>query len=258
MFRKKEQLQFQSDQSSAEAPKAATQEELEQQRADELSRLQTDFDALSSELQQVETETLTYRKEAKQLAAKTEALLLRLEALDASNAMRRRVRPCLVQYHILHIDIIMLVLALQVVDLLPNADENMQKLGEAIHAAARKMIAVGEKWEPVRQALLTEYRQLQAAAEDEAGATQQQLVAIQAIKQEIKGLEGSVHDKQQLEQQLQAEVDGMKQAAPRTTYVERIMDIIKSITKQQREIEKVCASRGGGRGHVLSRLLCRA
>eukprot|EP00045_Choanoeca_perplexa_P008978 m.84838 g.84838 ORF g.84838 m.84838 type:complete len:305 (+) comp14700_c0_seq1:576-1490(+) len=91
MFRKKEQLQFQSEQTGGDVPQAATQEELAQQRADELSGLQTSLDSLSSELQQVETETLTYRKEAKQLVSQTEALLLRLEDLDSSNAMRRRV-----------------------------------------------------------------------------------------------------------------------------------------------------------------------
>ena len=42
-----------------------------------------------------------------------------------------------------------------------------------------------------------------------------------------------------MEAQLQAQVDGMKDAVKRDTYVERIMEIVKSITKQQYEIEKV-------------------
>jgi Skp family chaperone for outer membrane proteins len=91
MFRKKEELQFQSDAGAADVPRAATQEELQAQREEELARLQQELESLSGKLTQMESETLKYNREAALMHQKADAILAALQSLGESNALRRRV-----------------------------------------------------------------------------------------------------------------------------------------------------------------------
>jgi coiled-coil domain-containing protein 22 len=52
----------------------------------------------------------------------------------------------------------------QVVDLLPNADENIAKLQGIIDASAKRLLALGAKWAEHRRGMIGELRQLKVRA----------------------------------------------------------------------------------------------
>jgi hypothetical protein len=140
LFRNKEKLQFATETEVTDAPRAATEEELKQQREQELTTLQTEAEELSARLQSLVAEASKYGKGALQLQARADALAAENAELEKAFKVRKRV-----------------------LDLLPNADENIEKLKEAIDAGAQKLMKLGEKWETHRVALLDEYRKLKVS-----------------------------------------------------------------------------------------------
>lgn len=137
LFRNKEKLQFATETDVTDAPRAATEEELKQQREQELATLQTEAEELSARLQSLVAEASKYGKGALQLQARADALAAENSEVEKAFKVRKRV-----------------------LDLLPNADENIGKLQEAIDAGAQKLMKLAEKWETHRVALLDEYRKL--------------------------------------------------------------------------------------------------
>ncbi|EDQ91553.1 uncharacterized protein MONBRDRAFT_31538 [Monosiga brevicollis MX1] len=212
LFRKREELQFQSE--ASDAPKAATQEELEQQRQAELEELETRLSDLMATMQSLQGELSTFDKDAVKMDSKLAELKALAEELAANNAVRKRV-----------------------LDLLPNADENIERLGQAIDALARKLIAIGEKWEPHRRELLREYQQLKSAAADQMSEIKVQMAYVQEMRETTQGILAGAKAKEQRVAELQAEYEKRNNATQRSWYVERILEIIKSINKQSADIE---------------------
>lgn len=93
MFRKKEELQFQTAASSTSiaVAKPATQEELQQQREAELAALQATLEQLESELLEREGRHRSEQQQAEHNLAQRALLESRIEELQASNARRQKV-----------------------------------------------------------------------------------------------------------------------------------------------------------------------
>jgi len=86
----------------------------------------------------------------------------------------------------------------KVLDLLPNADENIKKLQEVVDNSAKRLMVLAEKWEGVRTALVGEYRQLRIAAQDKQNDSRKQLDKIKALREDMKGIATGAKDKERL------------------------------------------------------------
>lgn len=92
MFRKREQLQFQSEASlAAAAPRAATQEELQEQRETELKQLEAQLEDLESKCREFDLGTRTDQQTINDYLNQANKLNAEIESLKASNSRRQKV-----------------------------------------------------------------------------------------------------------------------------------------------------------------------
>jgi hypothetical protein len=136
MFRNKEKLQFAKEE-LADAPRPATEEELKQQRDAELSGLEGELNNLNEELESLSNSVRKYASGVEQLLAQTEKLVKDNGEREETYKVRK-----------------------QVLDLLPNADENIAKLQAVVDNTAKKLMAAADKWEAKRVELIDEFRKL--------------------------------------------------------------------------------------------------
>eukprot|EP00052_Salpingoeca_macrocollata_P006690 m.55113 g.55113 ORF g.55113 m.55113 type:complete len:627 (-) comp15587_c0_seq1:25-1905(-) len=215
-FSNKQQLQFTKEDTAKDAPLAATEEELSAQREQEVKALEEELAALSAEMDTLQNELKHFLAGAQKMQEQTEQLAKRnVEAADA-NKMRSRV-----------------------IDMLPNADENIAKLQAMAEATEAKLVALAQKWEEMRVSLIDEYRKLKTASMSAKSESQQQLEEMQAVKEEALRVVELTKAKDMLLSQLQAEADKMNKDLSRSSYTQRILEIVKSISRQKEDIAKV-------------------
>ncbi|EGD82579.1 hypothetical protein PTSG_03231 [Salpingoeca rosetta] len=223
MFRAKHKLQFaKEDEAAVAATKTVTDEELKQQREDELSALQGEVEDLESSLQAMRDNLASLQSTAEALAEQTARMQEENEALTKEQKVRKRV-----------------------LDLLPNAEENMQLLKDKIDEVAAKLAALAERWEEHRVALIKEYRDLKVAAANKNSEARKQAESIQELRSQAKQIIADAKQKEQLFQQLVQDYERMNKDILRSSYTSRILEIVKSIDKQKREIQKILVETRG-------------
>ena len=143
-------------------------------------------------------------------------------------------------------------------DLLPNYEQNLQKLFQVVENTKKKLLKLGEEWEKHRTGLLEEYRTLKRAKDDRKLGAKRKMDELKKIRVEMKGMAHQVRDKEEVYQsvtfcffshrkctvvfscfELMSEWERMPKSVNRSVYVNRIMDIVKNLKKQKEQIRVV-------------------
>eukprot|EP00055_Hartaetosiga_balthica_P000828 m.137561 g.137561 ORF g.137561 m.137561 type:complete len:620 (+) comp11909_c0_seq1:36-1895(+) len=217
MFKAKSKLQFEKE-PDAEAMQRATlsDEEVQKQREEEVEGLQGELDALSQQLSEL-------GKKIGDMKAKTETMISSASTEDLGNEELEREQG----------------VRKRVLDLLPNAGENIAALKEKIDVLSQKIVAVAEQWEEHRNNLTQEYRMLKVASENKESDARKQVEEITRIKQEAKEIMASAKEKELTYQQLVEAYEKMNKGRPRSEFTDNILKIVKNIDRQKFEITKV-------------------
>ena len=218
-FRNQEKMMYaNTEEVDDNAPKAATEEELQQQRDEELAAQQAKVDEVTAKLAEL---TAAIKK----LTAGVASLEDKATALDKENAdgeEKYKVRK-------------------KVLDFLPNADENIAKLQGVVDSSTKRLIAVAGKWEARRAELVKTFRLLRRNQTDADGVAATQMDEIKVVRTQMKAVAEQAKSKDMVIKQLTGEYEKMDKAKSRSSYTRRILEIVKNIRKQRDEIVKVIA-----------------
>ncbi|XP_046747901.1 coiled-coil domain-containing protein 22 homolog isoform X2 [Diprion similis] len=126
-------------------------------------------------------------------------------------------------------------------DLLPNGEENIQKLEAMVEASANKLINLATQWERHRRPLVEKYRDERAKYSTKASTSRKKLDEIRLLREKEKELIEESRNKDQQCTQLLAEIPKLPKEVNRSAYTQRILEIINNVRKQRCEIDKVLA-----------------
>eukprot|EP00051_Salpingoeca_urceolata_P020923 m.321060 g.321060 ORF g.321060 m.321060 type:complete len:633 (-) comp19707_c1_seq1:73-1971(-) len=218
-FQNREKLQFANEDdatSTQEVPRAATEEELRAQREAEIAELEAELEQLAHGIASMESEVKDFNSNISKLSSQSaEQTAANSEREDAY-----RVRK-------------------QVLDLLPDADENIAKLESVVDASGKRLLTLAAKWEEHRTKLIAEYRKLKALEATAQDETQQQLGVIKRLREEMKQVAEATKAKEALLNRLVAEYEKLNKDVQRSAYTRRTLEIVRSISKQKADIDKV-------------------
>jgi len=217
-FRNQEKMMYATEEVDESAPKAATEEELQQQRDEELAAQQAKVDEISAKLAEL---TAGIKKLTTGLAS-LEDKTATLDKDNAEGEEKYKVRK-------------------KVLDFLPNADENIAKLQGVVDSSTKRLIAVAGKWEARRAELLKTFRLLRRAQTDADGDAATQMDEIKVVRTQMKAVAEQAKSKDLAIKQLNAQYEKMDKGASRSSYTRKILAIVKNIQKQRDEIVKVIA-----------------
>lgn len=217
-FRNQEKMMYATEEVDESAPKAATEEELQQQRDEELAAQQAKVDEISAKLAEL---TAGIKKLTTGLAS-LEDKTATLDKDNAEGEEKYKVRK-------------------KVLDFLPNADENIAKLQGVVDSSTKRLIAVAGKWEARRAELLKTFRLLRRAQTDADGDAATQMDEIKVVRTQMKAVAEQAKSKDLAIKQLNAQYEKMDKGASRSSYTRKILAIVKNIEKQRDEIVRVIA-----------------
>ncbi|CAK8697465.1 unnamed protein product [Clavelina lepadiformis] len=127
------------------------------------------------------------------------------------------------------------------VHLLPNAEENIEKLKALVEKNSQRLIGLGKLWEERRVPLIEEIRELKQRGSASQVDTESKLEEIKTLRKRMKEASEETKKKEQLMKQLTTELESMKRDVSRQSYTKRILEIVSSIHKQQLQIQRVIA-----------------
>jgi hypothetical protein len=217
-FRNQEKMMYATEEVDENAPKAATEEELQAGREEELAAAQAKTEEILAKLAELQAGIEKLTAGVNNLEEKTAAL----DKTNADGEETYKTRK-------------------KILDLLPNAEENIVKLQGVVDASTKRLIAIAGKWESRRVELVETYRQLRHAQTDVDGVAALKMEKIKAVRVEMKGVADFAKSKDLAIKQLTEEYEKMDKSASRSSYTRRILEIVKNIQKQRDEIVKVIA-----------------
>lgn len=216
-------LQFATNKEVAEPPGAQviekgvdTQEEKQKKREEEIAELQNKLDSVSAKLNQIEVQSKKYEVSLHQI---TEMINKEQEKIDDLKESYR-VKEC-------------------TLSLLPDAENNMEKLQALIDASSQRLISLANQWEQHRVPLIDQYRELKDACSQRLNETQKKLEEIKELREKIRetGIEARLKD--ETYKQLTSAYEKLTKDVSRSAYTRRILEIVANIKKQKAEIDKV-------------------
>jgi hypothetical protein len=124
-------------------------------------------------------------------------------------------------------------------DLLPDADNNILKLGGIAETSAARLVDLAAQWEEHRQPLVSKYRRKKQQVNERVGEVGVKMDQIKRMRQETKQKASDAREKEELYRQVLAELEKMPKSINRQVYVRRIMDVVKNLEKQNDDIKAV-------------------
>lgn len=124
-------------------------------------------------------------------------------------------------------------------EMLPKAGENAEKLQQVVNASAKKLEDLGTEWEKHRLPLITQLRSKRDGASDRKAKCKLMVEEMKKCRVEMQAMANEVRVKEEAMKLLSEELAKMPKNVNRTLYTYRIMDIISSIAKQKKEINKI-------------------
>eukprot|EP01117_Protostelium_nocturnum_P013511 TRINITY_DN5046_c0_g1_i1.p1 TRINITY_DN5046_c0_g1~~TRINITY_DN5046_c0_g1_i1.p1 ORF type:complete len:609 (-),score=200.72 TRINITY_DN5046_c0_g1_i1:58-1884(-) len=124
-------------------------------------------------------------------------------------------------------------------DLLPNADENIQKLQQICGESSSKLLELASKWEEIRIPLYEEYRRLRAQQVNSKEEAKVKLAKIKEMRGIMKELAEEILGKDEKYRELIEVYNSLATQVTRSTYTNRILDIVKNVKKQKMDIDKI-------------------
>eukprot|EP00912_Choanoflagellata_sp_UC4_P000469 UC4_evm7s293 len=218
-FELREKLQFKADDKDVAVgarPKVQSEQELQENRNAELQSKKDEIADLEARI----AELLSNIKKFTRTAARMENQARETKKENSSLEEDIKIRK-------------------QVIELLPDAEENISKLKSEVQQLAARIFELGEKWEPVRKDLLSRYRALVATKALGKNEAQLKLEDLKALKEEQKLVGAEKKTKDAIVKQLLVDCDGIEDARTRGSYTSRILDIVQQIYKLKLDIAKI-------------------
>uniref|UniRef100_A0A3B5L6H8 Coiled-coil domain-containing protein 22 n=1 Tax=Xiphophorus couchianus TaxID=32473 RepID=A0A3B5L6H8_9TELE len=125
------------------------------------------------------------------------------------------------------------------IDLLPDADNNLQKLQSQVEASANRVVNLASQWEKHRAPLIEEHRRLKEICSTKDLESSTKLSEINSLHDKICAATAEAKKKEESYKQLVTELESLPQDVSRSAYTQRILEIVGNIKKQKEEITKI-------------------
>jgi hypothetical protein len=217
-FQHAEKLQFAKEEEVPVQVEEATEEELQQQREQEVASLQEQLSALTAQLEALELGR-------KKFSASIQQMMERELQTAGQNKDEEEAYKVKKKTH----------------DLLPNADENLRKLKELVQGSADRLTKLSTKWEEVRGPLVERYRILRSESEGRESEETRLLGEVGRLRSRMKEVADETREKESLYKQLVTEYEQLSKGQSRVSYTRRILEIVANIHKQKEDIGRILA-----------------
>uniref|UniRef100_H2Z6Y4 Coiled-coil domain-containing protein 22 n=1 Tax=Ciona savignyi TaxID=51511 RepID=H2Z6Y4_CIOSA len=205
------------DEASSSADVAKDQEELEE------IRFQREEDEMNKMISDVVEDEEKYKEDLKMVEMSMKQIVVNTQELESTNEERiKQVK-----------------LKEKTLKLLPNAEENMEKLKAMVDASSQRLVELGKLWEEKRIPLVAEIRRLKQSKTETEFDAERKVEEIRLLRSRMKDVSEETKQKDQLIKQLKTELDSVKRDISRQSYTRRILEIVASIHKQKQEIQRV-------------------
>jgi hypothetical protein len=130
-------------------------------------------------------------------------------------------------------------LKMQIAMLLDNPEESIEKLKQSLDAAAQKRANLNAKFLAHKEPLEQQLDSFSGINSIKLQKIKERQENVRNVKRAIAEIHEDMKHKVQLQQSLQAELSKMKRTTERSAYTSRIADIIKSIKRQNYDINEI-------------------
>lgn len=199
-----------------EVDRAAEAEELKQKREEEINALQAQLQKLKKIRQRMEEVMEQNQNTTRQVEESLHETKDETKKLEDAYKVKKRV-----------------------LDLLPNAEENLKKLQEISEASAKRLLMLATEWEKHRAPLVAKSRRRKQGIEDRKSEVVIKVDQIKRMRAEMKRKAMELRQKDEIYKQVLSELKKMPKSINRQVYIRRIMDIMKNLERQKIDIKKV-------------------
>eukprot|EP01027_Heterolobosea_sp_BB2_P015210 GEZU01021782.1.p1 GENE.GEZU01021782.1~~GEZU01021782.1.p1 ORF type:complete len:618 (-),score=191.63 GEZU01021782.1:14-1831(-) len=207
------------------ATTVGTKEMTEEDRAAEEERRKKEIDDLQKSLNNINTQIDALQREI-------ETLNVSLKQIESNIQSEEERRTTLEEEY---------QLKKKTLDLLENKEKNIKELRQISAASAQRLLELATEWEQHRQPLIDKYRTLKEQIAKSKVDYRVKLEEMKQLREKMKKMIAEIKEKDAALQKLKDEEEKLPKDKDRAYYVDRIMDIIKNVKKQQKEINKIIA-----------------
>ena len=130
-------------------------------------------------------------------------------------------------------------LKMQVAMLLDNPEESKEKLEQSLEIAMKKRENLNSRFEAHKKPLEEHLASFSGSNAVKLQKAEEKISRIKKVKRMIKEIQEDVINKTESQQQLQIELSQIKRVTERSAFTSRIVDIVKSIKKQNKDIDEI-------------------
>jgi chromosome segregation ATPase len=189
----------------------------------DVAKMEEEIASLRSTIEAAADAIVEYNRSREQ--AQTRAQLLESELMAASSSTDALKREILIKQKTL--------------EMLPKALENIKKLQNICADSSTRLLNLSAEWENTRQPLLAKLRAVKARKGERRERSREMVEEMRGAREEMVSMIQELKEKQERAQQLAEELSKLPKNINRALYTHRIMDIITSIGKQNRDIDKI-------------------
>jgi len=186
------------------------------EREQELENLRQSLQTAQAQCQAQERHQVNTSSKIRQLESELAGLLTEGEQLEKEIMIKRKT-----------------------LEMLPSAAENISKLQGICGQSAKRLMQLAQEWETHRRPLVEKLRELKSNKMQRRNKCLQMVDEMKRCREEMAGMIQDLKDKQVRAQTLAEELSKLPKNINRTIYTHRIMDIISSIGKQNKDIDKI-------------------
>lgn len=132
-----------------------------------------------------------------------------------------------------------IMLKRKTLEMLPSAAENIGKLQVICGASAKRLIQLAQEWETHRRPLVEQLRNKKMSKAARRATCRAMVEEMKKCREEMVRMVQDIKEKQERAQVLSEEMSKLPKNINRNIYTHRILDIISSIAKQNKEIDKI-------------------
>ena len=132
-----------------------------------------------------------------------------------------------------------IILKRKTLEMLPSAADNIGKLQTICANSAKRLMTLAQEWEGHRRPLLEKYRDLKSSKTRRREKCRGMVDDMKRCREEMVAMVQDLREKQEKTTRLVEEVKSLPRNINRNMYTYRIMDIISSIGKQNKDIVKI-------------------
>lgn len=130
-------------------------------------------------------------------------------------------------------------LRMQVAVLLDSPEDSIDKLKQSLNVASARREKLNNKFETHKEPLETQLESFSGTNSVKLQRAEEKANSIKVVKKTIQEIQADLKNKIQMQQKLQTELSQMKRVTERSAYTSRIVDIIRSIKKQNNDINEI-------------------